>query len=118
MSKTKSFKTDNNPAMSFISGEDRDRAEGKKTEKPKKTEEKRKPAGRKAPEGYKPNPEFIEKKSKRVQLLVQPSLHTEAKAICDELGVSLNDFIHRAIQEACYNDYVRGLITKDIQEER
>jgi hypothetical protein len=98
-----------NPAMSFISQESIDKVDGK-------------PAGtitptgtRKAPEGYKVNPEFIETKSKRVQILVQPSLHREAKAVADKLGISLNDFIHRAIQEATYSDYVQAQIKKDLE---
>lgn len=98
-----------NPAMSFISQESIDKVDGK-------------PAGtihptgiRKAPEGYKVNPEFIETKSKRVQILIQPSLHREAKAVADKLGISLNDFIHRAIQEATYSDYVQAQIKKDLE---
>jgi len=98
-----------NPAMSFISQESIDKVDGK----PEGTTS---PTGtRKAPAGYKPNPEFIETKSKRVQILVQPSLHREAKAVADKLGISLNDFIHRAIQEATYNDYVQAQIKKDLE---
>ena len=112
MAKSKSFKTDANPAMNFISKESIEAVDGK-------TEEATPTTGtRKAPAGYKPNPEYIETKSKRVQILIQPSLHAEAKAVSKELGISLNDFIHRAIQEATYNDYVRGLIEKDTQGER
>ena len=109
MAKKKSFISKDNPALSFKSQETIDKVDGKKPERTK-------PTGKKAPEGYKPNPEYVETKSKRVQILVQPSLHREAKAVSEELGVSLNDFIHRAIQEATYNDYVRGLIEKDIKE--
>lgn len=99
------------PSMSFISQESIDKVDGK--------QEPTNPTGRKkAPEGYKVNPEYIETKSKRVQLLVQPSLYSEAKNISKDLGISLNDFIHRAIQEATYNDYVRGLIEKDVKEEQ
>lgn len=107
----KSFKSNANPAMSFINQEHTDKAS-------KKTEGKatNPTGGKKAPEGYKPNPEYIETKSKRVQMLIQPSLHKEAKAVSEALGISLNDFIHRAIQEATYNDYVRGLIEKDVKE--
>lgn len=107
----KSFTTHNNPAMDFISKESIEAVDGKPEGKATA------PTGtRKAPEGYKPNPEYIETKSRRLQLLIQPSLHAEAKAVSEELGISLNDFIHRAIQEATYNDYVRGLIEKDTAE--
>lgn len=97
-----------NPAMSFISQESIDKVDGKPADTI--------PTGsRKAPEGYKLNPEFIETKSKRVQILIQPSLHKEAKAVADKLGISLNDFIHRAIQEATHNDYVQTQIKKDLE---
>lgn len=109
---SKSFKSENNPAMSFISKESIEAVDGK-------PEETTTPTGsRKAPAGYKPNQEYIETKSKRVQILVQPSLYAEAKAVSAELGISLNDFIHRAVQEATYNDYVRGLIAEDVKEKR
>lgn len=98
-----------NPAMSFISQESIDKVDGKPAGNTSPT------GTRKAPAGYKPNPEFIETKSKRVQILVQPSLHREAKAVADKLGISLNDFIHRAIQEATYNDYVQAQIKKDLE---
>lgn len=100
------------PSMSFISQESIEAVDGK----PEPTT----PTGnkKKAPEGYKVNPEFIEKRTKRVQLLVQPSLYSEAKTICNGLGISFNDFLHRALQEATYNDYVRGLIEKDVTEEQ
>lgn len=99
MAKKKDFK---NPALNFISQESIDRVEAPA------------PTG-KAPEGYKPNPAFIETKSKRLQLLIQPSLHRDAKAVAEELGVSLNDFIHRAIQEATQNGEVKEKIRRDLE---
>ena len=102
MAKKKDFKS--TPAMSFISQESIEAVEGGTST----------PTG-KAPEGYKPNPAFIETKSKRVQVLIQPSLHREAKAVAEELGISLNDFIHRAIQEATHSEYVRDQIKKDLE---
>lgn len=105
----KSFINKDNPVMNFISQPSIEAVDGKPegATSPKGT--------RKAPAGYKPNPEFIETKSKRVQILIQPSLHKDAKAVSEELGISLNDFIHRAIQEATYSDYVRGQIKKDLE---
>lgn len=102
MAKKKDFK---NPALSFISQESIDKVEGTPAKAPKG----------KAPEGYKPNPAFIETKSKRLQVLIQPSLHRDAKAVAEELGISLNDFIHRAIQEATYNKDTQKRIKKDIE---
>lgn len=105
----KSFISKDNPVMNFISQASIDAVDGKPEGTATLT------GTRKAPEGYKPNPEFIETKSKRVQILVQPSLHKDAKAVSEELGISLNDFIHRAIQEATYNDHVREQIKKDLE---
>lgn len=101
----------NNPAMSFISQESIDKVEGE----PKKKRGNPTPKGGKAPAGYKPNPEYIETKSKRAQLLLQPSLYADAKSLSSELGISLNDFIHRAIHEATYNDHVKKLIQDDVK---
>lgn len=55
---------------------------------------------RKAPEGYKPNPEFIEKKTRRLQLVLQPSLYEKVKARATENGASVNDYIHSILEEA------------------
>lgn len=68
----------NNPALQFIT---------KTTEQPDKI-----------PEGFKVNPEFIEKKSKRVQLVLQPSLYEKIKSAADKAGISLNEYAHRAFE--------------------
>lgn len=53
-----------------------------------------------APEGYKVNPLYIEKRSRRLQLLVQPSLYGKIKAQADAESCSVNDFIHRVLADA------------------
>ena len=58
------------------------------------------PRAEDAPEGYKVNPLYIEKRSKRLQLLVQPSLYDKIKAQADTEGCSVNDFIHRVLEDA------------------
>ena len=100
MSKSKSFKI--NPAMSFISPESIEKVEGSQTENI----------------SYRQTAPATESKTKRVQLLIQPSLHSEAKGVAEELGISFNDFAHRAIREATFNDYIFDLIKKDIEEGR
>lgn len=45
------------------------------------------------------NPEFIEVKSKRMQLLMQPSLHTAIKNLADSEGVSVNEKIHSILKD-------------------
>lgn len=90
MTQKKSFKTELNPALQFISipateeTAEREEAPGTKT----------------APEGYKLNPLYIEKRSKRLQLLVQPSLYDRIKAQAETEGCSVNDLIHRVLEEA------------------
>lgn len=89
MAQKKSFKENLNPAMQFISTP-AEEAETR-TETPRAGE---------APEGYRVNPLYIEKRSKRLQLLVQPSLYDKIKAQADAEGSSVNDYIHKALEEA------------------
>ena len=96
MGKTnKSFKSDTNPAMSFISQESIEAVDGKPAGKATNPKGKKKTA----PEGYKPNPEYIETKSKRVQLLVQPSVYKAVQDKAKKLGVSTNEAINIALRE-------------------
>lgn len=88
MAQKKSFKADLNPAMQFISTPTEETLERETA----RTED--------APEGYKVNPLYIEKRSKRLQLLVQPSLYDKVKAQADGEGCSVNDFIHRVLEDA------------------
>ena len=50
-------------------------------------------------EGFKPNPAFIECKTKRVQLLMQPSLYERAKKQAEAEGLSFNSYIHKILEE-------------------
>lgn len=52
------------------------------------------------PAGYKMDPRYIETKSRRVQLLMQPSLYTRLKAEATAQGLSLNEYIHKKLEEA------------------
>ena len=91
----KNFKR-NNPAEAFITMPE---TEPEKTE-PIREETPSKPTrARKAPEGYKPNPEYIEVKSKRVQLLLQPSVVEALKALAKEKGLSMNETASEAIKQ-------------------
>ena len=47
----------------------------------------------------KPNPLYLETKSKRVQLLMQPSLHARLKDLAAGRGQSLNDLVHTLLSE-------------------
>lgn len=84
MAHKKSFFEDN-PALNFIS----------------RPEEAQQPsAAKQAPEGYKRDPQYIETKSKRLQLLVQPSLHAKVKALAVKRGLSVNELVHSILEEA------------------
>ena len=54
----------------------------------------------KPPDGYKLNPMYLEKKSRRFQLLMQPSLYNKLKARADEGGGSINELIHSILDDA------------------
>lgn len=47
----------------------------------------------------KPNPLYVETRSKRVQLLMQPSLHRTLCSLAGQQGVSVNELIHRVLAE-------------------
>ncbi len=51
------------------------------------------------PEGYKLDPRFIEKRTKRVNLLMQPSLYEKIQAKASQEKKSVNDFIHSYMEE-------------------
>lgn len=84
----KSFKDDLNPALQFISSATEEtfeaRAEARET----------------APAGYKADPRYIETKSKRLQLLIQPSLLESLKKTAKAEGRSVNDLVHTILVEA------------------
>lgn len=46
----------------------------------------------------KKNPEFIETKSKRVQMLIQPSLYNEIKKEAKRKRVSVNEMMHEILK--------------------
>ena len=88
---TKSFK--DNPAYQFIS-----------TTQPEETMQEEpmpqtSPTG-KPPEGYKLNPLYVETKSRRLQLVLQPSLYERVKAGAAAAGLSVNEYVHRILGNA------------------
>ena len=90
MASKKSFKDSmENPAELFIT----------KPAQPAQTE-KLQGTAPKAPEGFKPNYLYIETRSKRLQLLVQPSLLEKLKAKAQSEGRSVNDVVHLILEDA------------------
>ncbi len=86
-----------NPALAFMSVDTQEETQ----------EVNKMPATKKeAPEGYKLNPEYVEVKSKRVQLLLQPSTVDAIKALAKKKGLSMNEAINEAIQAYLQNEGV------------
>ena len=90
----KSFK--DNPALQFISTveEQEQEQEQEATTKPKLS------TAAKAPEGYKLNPLYVETKTRRLQLVLQPSLFDRVKKGAKQAGLSVNEYVHRILDEA------------------
>ena len=87
----KTFKENINPAMQFISTSTEE-TEPDKMPSPA-------PTSAKTPAGYKLNPLYVETKSKRLQLLIQPSLHKKLKSKAQSEGTSVNDLINTILLE-------------------
>ena len=102
MSKKKNFletannRQESNPAMNFISDESVEAIEGKLEQE----NQSHITTIEKPPKGYKFNPLYVEVKSKRVQLVLQPSLYERVKAASVTAGLSLNEYCHRVLDEA------------------
>lgn len=99
MAAKKSFKNEN-PAMQFI-GQGVVEPIPTATEKPGRSIPPMRQQDPSPP--MKPNPLYIETKSRRLNLLIQPSLHDRIKDIAKGRGASVNDTIHQILQ-----DYVDG----------
>ena len=96
MAVKKSFTTQQNPALAFISAQEPQKApEEKKTAHAKTTD---------APDGYKVNPLYVETKSRRLQLLVQPSLYDAIKARATAEKQSVNELVHSILEAALKGD--------------
>lgn len=80
-----------NPALAFISS----KSEAVQAE----SKEEKLEAPAKAPEGYKLNPLYVETKSKRVNLLMQPSIVERMRKTAQAKGLSLNEAINEAVKE-------------------
>lgn len=110
MAGKKSFVTQQNPALAFISTPEAAPQEAeanspsakgsakKAAEAPHKPTLKIKTTG--APEGFKANPLYVETKSRRMQLLVQPSLYEAIKARATAEGTSVNELVHSILEAA------------------
>lgn len=89
----KSFR--DNPALQFISTVESGEARQEEREPIPQTN----PTG-KLPEGYKFNPLYVETKSRRLQLILQPSLYERVKAGAVAAGLSVNEYVHQILSNA------------------
>ena len=96
----KSF-TDANPAMAFISTakEQEDFALTQPTKEELETKLSEEPKAQTS-NGVpmKKNPEYLETKSKRVQMLMQPSLYNAIKEKAEQSGISVNEMMHEILK--------------------
>ena len=92
--KKKQVISDESPVMNFISAKAAPAPEQEPEEEPEVTKTAQ---PEEAPEGFKPDYRYIEKRTKRVQLVLQPSLYEKLKAEADESGMSFNNFIHELL---------------------
>ena len=88
----KSF-TDANPAMAFISTA-KEQEDFALTQPTKEELEAKESNG--VP--MKKNPEYLETKSKRVQMLMQPSLYNSIKEEAEKEGISVNEMMHTILK--------------------
>ena len=102
----KSFK--DNPALMFISGaEEAGKEQGEQAEQVEQTKQAVAEVPLKAPTtkmptgtGYKYNPLYVETKTKRLQLVLQPSVFERVKARAKESGLSVNEYCHQILDKA------------------
>lgn len=84
----KSFK--DSPALQFISSTDAEEEQG--------TPDFEAPT-EKAPEGYKRNPLYVEVKSRRTHIALQPSLYDRVKKAATKEGLSFNEYVSRILDK-------------------
>lgn len=87
----KSFK--GNPALQFITTAE---PEPQPADQPEPTPR----IAEKPPAGYKLDPRFVEVKSRRLQLVLQPSLYERVKAKAAATGISVNEYVHQVLDNA------------------
>ena len=82
------------PELQFISQESIEAAE----------QEEQGAAGQQRQQGFQYIPKHKETRSKRVQLVLQPSVYAKLKARADAAGASFNDYCHAIFEEIVRED--------------
>lgn len=106
---SKTFKEDlSNPALNFISEESINKVDGAKQEPEAERNNTQLIANgqriEEPPAGFKLNPYYIETKSERIQILIQPSLKAKLKKQAKKEKRSLNDLIHNILEDGVKGD--------------
>lgn len=93
----------NNPALQYLTPVESPSPEvkGGRSKEAKKQEPARQEVVTKVPVGYKPA--YIETKSRRLQLLIQPSLYEKLKSYAQNNGLSVNEAAHSLLQRQLEN---------------
>ena len=94
MAKKKSF-IGENPALQVISTAETETQPEEREPMPAQPKPSQKP-----PKGYKLNPLYVETKSRRLQLVLQPSLYDKVKAGAAAAGLSVNEYVHQILENA------------------
>ena len=96
MTSKKDFSSISNPAERFLSTPESEEERSSSTTAPEAIF----PTGAlgKPPKGYKLNPLYVEVKSRRVQLLLRPSLYNALLKQAKAQGVSFNDMANTILQ--------------------
>ena len=93
MGAKKTFKNVDNPALRFISA-------AEETEERDIIPEQPAPATSAASlKGFTPKTEKAETKSRRLQLLIKPSVYDRVKQIAEQSDLSVNDLINQILEE-------------------
>lgn len=93
----KSFMDSINPAMQFITTPEQPEAGAPEAAPAQEAE---KAGALTPPPGYKVDPRFIETKSRRLQVLIQPSLHKRVQKVAKQKKRSVNDMISVLLEAA------------------
>lgn len=78
------------PALRFITANEEEKTVKEEKVAPKKEE---------LPKGYKISPVYIETKSRRLQLLLKPSIFKKLKQTADKKHTSVNDLVNSILEK-------------------
>ena len=95
MKKKKPVISSDSPVMGFISSTSLEEPEPEPEPLPELGQQR----AEDIPDGYKLNPLYIEKKSRRVQLVLKQSLYDKVKFEADLHGKSFNEYVHSILEK-------------------